>query len=420
MVTTAEKVAAFRAAHRPGQPLLLANAWDIGSARFLGGLGFEAIATTSSGFAATLGRRDYRVTRDEALAHASALVGATDLPVSADLENCFADDPAGAADTVTRAVAIGLAGCSIEDFTGDGSNPIYDIELATERVAAAADATHRDHDFVLTARAENHLHGRNDLADTITRLQRYQEAGADVLYAPALTSIDDIRSVVSSLDRPVNVLTVPGLPPIAELAAAGVARVSVGGAFAFVALGGRRPGRTRAARPRHLRLARGRGRVPPSRGERVREVTTALRVRAYVVGAVMVVLVAWPFTWAARHDSFPLSNYPMFSFPRHRVEALSSVVVQMPSGEIKRLSSELISGGSETTLASVTVINAINRGDGGTNELCNQVAERLAGNEDLAGGEILVVTERWDVVDYLQGGREPEERTVHARCGVPS
>ena len=148
--------------------------------------------------------------------------------------------------------------------------------------------------------------------------------------------------------------------------------------------------------------------------------TTALRVRAYVVGAVMVVLVAWPFTWASRHDSFPLSNYPMFSFPRHRVEALSSVVVQMPSGEIERLSSQLISGGSETTLASVTVINAINQGDGGTNELCAQVAGRLAGNEDLAGGEILVVTERWDVVDYLQGGREPEERSVHARCAVPS
>ena len=148
--------------------------------------------------------------------------------------------------------------------------------------------------------------------------------------------------------------------------------------------------------------------------------TTALRVRAYGVGAVMVVLVAWPFTWAARHDSFPLSNYPMFSFPRQRVEALSSVVVQMPSGEIKRLSSQLISGGSETTLASVTVINAINSGDGGTDELCQEVAQRLEGDEDLAGGEVLVVTERWDVVDYLQGDRTPEERTVHARCAVPS
>ncbi len=147
---------------------------------------------------------------------------------------------------------------------------------------------------------------------------------------------------------------------------------------------------------------------------------TALRVRAYAVGAVMVVLVAWPFTWSAHHDSFPLSNYPMFSFPRHRVESLSSVVVEMPTGDIKRLSSQLISGGSETTLASVTVINAINRGGGGTDELCVQVAQRLEGNHDLAGGEVLVVTERWDVVDYLQGSRVPEDRTVHARCRVPA
>ena len=148
--------------------------------------------------------------------------------------------------------------------------------------------------------------------------------------------------------------------------------------------------------------------------------TTAVRVRAYVVGAVMVLLVAWPFTWATHHDSFPLSNYPMFSFPRHRVEDLSSVIVQMPDGEIKRLSSHLISGSSETTLASVTVINAINRGDGGTGELCNQVAQRLEGKPDLAGGQVLVVTERWDVVDYLQGGRTPQDRTVYAQCAVPS
>jgi len=134
----------------------------------------------------------------------------------------------------------------------------------------------------------------------------------------------------------------------------------------------------------------------------------------------MVLLVAWPFTWASRHDSFPLSNYPMFSFPRHRVEDLSSVVVQMPDGTIKRLSSQLISGGSETTLASVTVINAINRGDGGAGELCKEVAQRLDDKPDLAGGEVLVVTERWDVVDYLQGGRVPEDRTVHAQCPVPS
>jgi 2-methylisocitrate lyase-like PEP mutase family enzyme len=237
MVTQAEKVTAFRALHRAGEPLLLANAWDVGSARFLGGLGFRALATTSSGFAATLGRRDYRVTRGEALTHAQALVDATDLPVSADLENGFAHDPAGVADTVERAVATGLAGCSVEDFTGDRSNPLYDLELATERVAAAAESAHRRSDFVLTARSENYLHGRQDLADTILRLQRFQEAGADVLYAPALVSIDDIRSLVSSVDRPVNVLTVPGLPSVEELAAVGVARISVGGAFAFTALG---------------------------------------------------------------------------------------------------------------------------------------------------------------------------------------
>lgn len=237
MVTQAEKVALFRALHRAGEPLLLANAWDVGSARFLGGLGFHALATTSSGFAATLGRRDYRVTRDEALAHAQALVEATDLPVSADLENGFADDPTGVAGTVERAIATGLAGCSVEDFTGDPATPIYDLDLAAERVAAAAETAHRSGDFVLTARSENYLHGRQDLADTILRLQRFQEAGADVLYAPALVAIEDIRAVVSSVDRPVNVLTVPGLPSVAELAAAGVARISVGGGFAFAAFG---------------------------------------------------------------------------------------------------------------------------------------------------------------------------------------
>jgi len=138
---------------------------------------------------------------------------------------------------VERAIAAGLAGCSVEDFTGDRDSPLYDLELATERVAAAAETAHRRGDFVLTARSENYLHGRQDLADTILRLQRFQEAGADVLYAPALVAIEDIRAVVSSVDRPVNVLTVPGLPSVAELAAAGVARISVGGAFAFVALG---------------------------------------------------------------------------------------------------------------------------------------------------------------------------------------
>ena len=238
MTTQSEKAAGFLELHRPGNPLLLPNPWDQGSARLLASLGFKALATTSSGYAATLGRLDGSVSRDEALAHAAAVVAATDLPVSADLENCFADEPAGVARTVALAVEGGLAGCSLEDFTGGESDPIYDIVLAAERVAAAAEAAHAGPvRLVLTARAENYLHGRPDLADTITRLQAYQAAGADVLYAPGLTSLADIRQVVAAVDRPVNVLAVAGAPSVGELAEAGVSRVSVGGAFAFAALG---------------------------------------------------------------------------------------------------------------------------------------------------------------------------------------
>jgi 2-methylisocitrate lyase-like PEP mutase family enzyme len=228
----------FLELHHQGRPLLLPNPWDQGSARLLAWLGFEALATTSSGFAATLGRLDGSVTRDEALAHAAAIVGATDLPVSADLENGFADDPAGVADTVRLALETGLAGCSVEDATGRPDDPIYDAGLAAERVRAAAEAAHRGPvRLVLTARAENHLHGRSDLADTIARLQAYQDAGADVLYAPGLRRLEDIGRLVASVDRPVNVLALPGAPPVPELAAAGVSRVSVGGAFAFAAVG---------------------------------------------------------------------------------------------------------------------------------------------------------------------------------------
>jgi 2-methylisocitrate lyase-like PEP mutase family enzyme len=186
----------------------------------------------------TLGRLDGSVSRDEALAHAAAIVAATELPVSADLENCFADDPAGVARTVMLAAQTGLAGCSIEDFSGGSEEAIYDIGLAAERVAAAAEAAHAGPArLVLTARAENYLHGRPDPADTITRLQAYEAAGADVLYAPGLTRLADIRQVVASVGLPVNVLAVGGAPSVAELAEAGVARVSVGGAFAFAALG---------------------------------------------------------------------------------------------------------------------------------------------------------------------------------------
>lgn len=228
----------FLAMHQGPAPLLIPNPWDQGSARLLASLGFEALATTSSGYAATLGRLDGRVTRDEALGHAELIVGATDLPVSADLENAFAEEPAGVADTMSRAVRTGLAGASIEDYTGRPDAPIYDRTLAVDRVAAAAEAAHAGAvRLVLTGRAENYLHGHPDLADTIGRLQAYQEAGADVLYAPGLTRADDIRQVVTSVDRPVNVLAMADGPPVADLAELGVRRVSVGGAFAFAALG---------------------------------------------------------------------------------------------------------------------------------------------------------------------------------------
>src|SRR3954453_22997277 len=223
--------------HTPGTPLLMPNPWDAGSAKLLGSLGFQALATTSSGFAATLGRLDGSVTRDEALSHAADIVAATELPVNADLENGFADDPAGVGETVRLAVEVGLAGCSVEDFTGESDDPIYSLEAAAERVAAAAEAAEGGAGLVLTARSENYLHGRPDLDDTLARLQAFQEAGADVLYAPGLRAIDDIRAVVSSVDRPVNVLALPVAPPVPELAAAGVRRISVGGAFAFAALG---------------------------------------------------------------------------------------------------------------------------------------------------------------------------------------
>ena len=236
-VTQADKADQFLKLHRRGDPLLMPNAWDRGSAGLLGWLGFKALATTSSGHAATLGRLDGRVTRDEALAHAAELSAGTDLPISADLENAFADEPDGVAETIRLARATGLAGCSVEDYSGRAEDPIYELELARERVVAAAESAHSGPArMVLTARAENHIRGRQDLGDTIARLQAYQEAGADVLFAPGLRTAPDIRHVVESVDRPVSVLALGGVPAIAELAALGVARVSVGGAFAFAAL----------------------------------------------------------------------------------------------------------------------------------------------------------------------------------------
>jgi 2-methylisocitrate lyase-like PEP mutase family enzyme len=228
----------FLELHRGDKPFLMPNPWDVGSAVLLESLGFEALATTSSGFAATLGRLDGGVTRDEAIEHGGAVAGAVSVPVSADLENCFADEPEGVAETVRLAAEAGLAGCSVEDYGGPESDTIYDAGLAAERVGAAVEAAHAAPDgFVLTARAENHIHGRDDLADTIARLQSYQEAGADVLFAPGLRELSDIREVIGAVDLPVNVLVLPGMPSVSELADAGVSRISVGGAFAFAALG---------------------------------------------------------------------------------------------------------------------------------------------------------------------------------------
>ncbi|MDQ6784184.1 MAG: isocitrate lyase/phosphoenolpyruvate mutase family protein [Actinomycetota bacterium] len=235
--TQADRADCFARLHRPGQPLVLPNPWDVGSARLLASLGFEALATTSGGFAATLGRFDGSVTREEALAHMAQIVDATDLPISADFENGFADSPDDVAESVTLAAATGVAGLSVEDFTRRSDHPLYDLEQATARVAAAARAAHDGAArLVLTARTEGHLHGRTDLAETTARLQAYAEAGADVIFAPGVTALDDVARLVA-LGPPVNVLALPGTPTVAELASVGVARVSVGGAFAYAALG---------------------------------------------------------------------------------------------------------------------------------------------------------------------------------------
>jgi 2-methylisocitrate lyase-like PEP mutase family enzyme len=236
VTVTPDKTARFRELHVAGQPLLMPNPWDAGTARLLESMGFEALATTSSGYAATLGRQDGSVDREQAIAHAATVVAAVDVPVSADLEDGFAQDPGAVFDTVAAAVSVGLAGCSIEDYTADPTERIYDVGLAVDRVAAAAEAAHAGPGLALTARAENFIRGNPDLADTIARLQAYQDAGADVLYAPGLVDIQDIRRVVAAVDRPLNVLVRPGLVGVAELAAAGVARISVGGAFSQVAL----------------------------------------------------------------------------------------------------------------------------------------------------------------------------------------
>lgn len=223
--------------HTPGTPLLMPNPWDAGSARLLASLGFRALATTSSGHAATLGRLDGSVTRDESIAHAAAVVAAVPrVPVSADFENGFGDAPDDVAQTARLALGAGLAGFSIEDSTQRRHDPIYDPGLATERVAAAAEIAHAD-GLVLTGRCEMYLHGQRDLAAVIGRLQAYSAAGADVLFAPGVVDLAEVRELVSSVDKPVSVLARPECGSVPELGEVGVARISVGGAFAFAALG---------------------------------------------------------------------------------------------------------------------------------------------------------------------------------------
>lgn len=242
MRTQAEKSEAFRALHERAEAFIIPNPWDIGTARLLAHLGFEALATTSAGYAFSVGRPDSTVGREETLAHVAAIVSATDLPVSADLENGFGDSPEAAAETIRLAADAGLAGGSIEDLPAvAGRNArVYDIAHAADRIRAAAEVVRNlPFRFTLTARAENFIAGNPDLKDTIARLQAYQEAGADVLYAPGLTSRDDIGAVVRAVDRPVNV--VMGLQgsqlSLTDLSALGVKRISVGSALSRAALG---------------------------------------------------------------------------------------------------------------------------------------------------------------------------------------
>jgi len=240
MLTQAEKGRLFRALHQRDGAFIIPNPWDAGTARLLAHLGFEALATTSAGYAFSLGQRDNTIDRDQMIAHGSAIASATDLPVSADLENGFADAPEAVAETIRLAAQAGLAGASIEDMSRQPGHSIYEHEHAVDRVRAAAEVVRAlPFTFTLTARAENYLVGRPDLKDTIRRLQAFQEAGADVLYAPGLSSKDDIAAVVNSVDRPVNV--VMGLQGVqlslAELSAIGVKRVSVGSALSRAALG---------------------------------------------------------------------------------------------------------------------------------------------------------------------------------------
>jgi len=240
MTTDEKRGWAFRALHQREGAFVIPNPWDVGSARLLAGMGFEALATTSAGYAFSTGKRDSKVGREAMIAHVAAIANATDLPVSADLENGFGDAPEHVAETIRLAAAAGASGGSIEDATGRSSDPIYEEGLAIERIRAAVEAVRGlPTRFTLTARCENYLHDKPDLANTIHRLQAYQEAGADVLYAPGLTSREEIATLVKSVDRPVNVLVgFKGIEVnLADASAMGVRRLSVGSALARAAYG---------------------------------------------------------------------------------------------------------------------------------------------------------------------------------------
>ena len=240
MRTQADRATDFRTLHEREGIFIIPNPWDVGTARILEGLGFEALATTSAGFAFSLGRRDNAVGRERVIEHVAVLAAATDLPLSVDLENGFGDAPETAAEAIRLSAEAGAAGGSIEDATGRPEDPIYAHDLAVERVRAAAEAARAlPFPFTLTGRADNYLHGRPDLADTIRRLQAYQEAGADVLYAPGLRTAEEIAAVVRSVDRPVNVVIGLGgvQLDVATLADLGVKRISTGSALARAALG---------------------------------------------------------------------------------------------------------------------------------------------------------------------------------------
>jgi 2-methylisocitrate lyase-like PEP mutase family enzyme len=241
MATQAEKAARFRALHEAPGAFVIPNPWDAGSARLLAGLGFAALATSSGASANVLGRLDGRLTREDALIHARGIVEATDLPVAADLEKGFGDAPEDAAETIRRAAAVGLVGGSIEDATGDKHRPLFDLAQATERVAAATQAARAlPFPFTLTARSENFLRGVHDLDDTIRRLQAFEKAGADVLFAPGLPDLDAVRAVCAAVHRPVNFMVgISGKSfTVAELAAAGVKRISLAASLYRAALAG--------------------------------------------------------------------------------------------------------------------------------------------------------------------------------------